>query len=1151
MAAKKLHGYECPEPQQEIHLESLRLRVDFTGKFAFYGKIKVDQATYEACIVISRGGIFISGKAESVRILDTDFFIQKASLDLFIAKRDLDEKGDTAGASTGTGTGEAATESIADEGTKANDDAHDEKVSTDDKSSNTTPKSAGKTSLDEAKRNASLSAVPAEKAASDANTTETPATTKTAAVPKKQTGWFFGCKIYGVLVLPYGPKDLDGDYKFKFVVTLTFTYSRARGAEVLVAGKARSTVSLRDICGDAIKEGGPLDAQLSDLTFMGTNSDDPDIPAEISRFPVKKGFFLCAILNRVPLLEDKDQKDGGKVLKKSTATDRAYMRIGYQKGDKIPKISIFLPPSFKVELGDRFYTGAIYLELDAKADPICKFYGELFMRADRPGGKPAKFILEISADHIGGSIGMQLDALEGIKGPLGFSDRFVVYSLKGSVAAKWATLLSTGAIDSFGLGGRFALDKDEFTCEMRLGANPTQTLVNIQAPKLDLPQLCKFIAAVMDKEIVTPDVNFFGMYDVQIYVSSGCSWFDTWYPKGFKYKGLIKLWDFQASMDAELSTSGFHCLTKIKGFELGPLKLTGALPGEQDASMEITLNPLKQSIYLSGRIEIFNLSCACFVDCQWMPNPKFVFDFELQWSAGLLIKVHAEMHERTKQNGGKDLTTGKEITAHPGGADWEIYALMEQSIIAQVKQGILSAIDSTHQAMEKGIKGAMDAVEREKEAYEKRCREAQAKLDAAYKAQQDEIDRLDLEIESAKTRLNEVKQSNEIYTANERAKCSATRAQAEKNRASRLENKAEARRRADEEKLNQERNKEWQLQEARNKRNNAKDTFFSKFGDADAAVQRALRELRDAEHEVDRLRWDADQLEHRISDEWWRIDLEAEWLAKRNAWLFARGGLLVYEGILRVANEVVDSPLFRELKEAISAAEDWLRTVGDQVQSALETAGKIAAHAFDELQKAITDEDFSFNNLMERANSFVQKAEEECRKYEEEAHERGVLLDKQKQKMLAEFNQVGLVALREAVEFARKNNIALIAAEKALAAFDALEKAAYTAIRDFVSATLDAMIDIQRVELKGIIRANKAEQETFQLRIEGQLGGKHFVFEEHWMPGKTHIFLAKVGLRAVSSITGANMDKEINLLDAEMKSDNTVINKMGDNLIKI
>ncbi|KAM0331085.1 hypothetical protein ACHAPQ_006189 [Fusarium lateritium] len=132
----------------------------------------------------------------------------------------------------------------------------------------------------------------------------------------------------------------------------------------------------------------------------------------------------------------------------------------------------------------------------------------------------------------------------------------------------------------------------------------------------------------------------------------------------------------------------------------------------------------------------------------------------------------------------------------------------------------------------------------------------------------------------------------------------------------------------------------------------ARDTFFFRFGNATTALDNALWDLRNIKRE----------LEYDISNSWWRVVHEAEWLAKRKAWAFAREWLLVYEGILRGARELVDSSLFRELNEAMEAVGRYLSTVGDQIVSAIETAGRIASHAFDELQKAIREEDFTFDN---------------------------------------------------------------------------------------------------------------------------------------------------------------------------------------------
>lgn len=254
--------------------------------------------------------------------------------------------------------------------------------------------------------------------------------------------------------------------------------------------------------------------------------------------------------------------------------------------------------------------------------------------------------------------------------------------------------------------------------------------------------------------------------------------------------------------------------------------------------------------------------------------------------------------------------------------------------------------------------------------------------------------------------------------------------------------------------------------------------------------------------------------------------------------MLALAGLETCRLVLRIAQGVIRTDLFKELRQAMEAAENYLNTIGDQIASALEAAGRIATKAFEELKQAIKDEDFSFDSIVRRANNVVEYAQQECESFEKEAAARTEVLNNERRKVELEFQQVGSVALKNAVEFARKNNIALIAAEKVLEAFSALEKAAFSAIKDFVGKVLDNVIDIQKVELKGMIIADKSKQEAFELVVNGRLGGKDFEFTERWMPGKTAIFLAKIGLHAVAKITDSNMEKEINALDDEMmKSD--------------
>ncbi|KAL9101517.1 MAG: hypothetical protein Q9163_003227 [Psora crenata] len=176
--------------------------------------------------------------------------------------------------------------------------------------------------------------------------------------------------------------------------------------------------------------------------------------------------------------------------------------------------------------------------------------------------------------------------------PVGLSDPIVLYGFKGSVKVVWALLVSTGAIDSFGMGDRLMIDKDEYLCEMQHGTNPEQTIVNTNAKQLGIPQVVSFITAVMNGQMVPVDVDVLKIKVVKIYASRGCIWLGIHYPQGLKFKGMLKLWDFEAIMNADLSIKGFRLPTKIKNFQVGPLDVKGARDEEVDAELELTLkNP--------------------------------------------------------------------------------------------------------------------------------------------------------------------------------------------------------------------------------------------------------------------------------------------------------------------------------------------------------------------------------------------------------------------------------------------------------------------------------------------------------------------------------------------------------------------------------
>ena len=282
-AAKKLYKYDVETPKQKLEFGKFRVSLS-KAQFALHGQLKIDDASFEAAIVIGSHGLFISGTAKEFKVPSSEVVIKEARLDFTISRR-------TKGVPDQRTEGSSLSEQ---EGSDTSPkDAADETSTRDSnpaaKGNSKVSQTLGANAVAEAKSNEASSVVTAKDAATTTDKTATPAAVATVA--QKEVSWYIGFRVLGIVVLPFGAKASDhpdADYKFKFEVTFSAANSPKGGWEVLVAGKARSTVSLRDII-SSIPKGSLLDSQLSDLTFIGTNADNPYIPKEFSRFPVKKG----------------------------------------------------------------------------------------------------------------------------------------------------------------------------------------------------------------------------------------------------------------------------------------------------------------------------------------------------------------------------------------------------------------------------------------------------------------------------------------------------------------------------------------------------------------------------------------------------------------------------------------------------------------------------------------------------------------------------------------------------------------------------------------------------------------------------------------------------------------------------------------------
>ncbi|KAL9564395.1 hypothetical protein ACKAV7_011586 [Fusarium commune] len=1047
--AKAVHKHEIQQPERKMEFDTMTLRIE-AGKLSVIGAMKLDGGWAKVSIWVSKEGLRVTGSM-SEWPLDNGIVVKEVKLDFVIGKR---KKGDVSDPFGGSARLEDGKELEGEDGKLKKSDgdkAKDTKDSDDKSTQPPKPRASADPGFDasakaEAKANEARAAVPAKEAAR--NTSESPVAKKEP--PPGEVTWFIGMRVYGDVVVPIGEKESsapDAEYKLRIRVTASFTYTDKGKWELLVAGKARTTVSLRDFFPDAIKKGGFFDAQLSDLTIFGTNMAEAYLPPEIFRHKITKGqlfLYFCHLRSKI----------------------------------------------------------------DPGSQPILKFFGELYMRMEEGREEPLKLTLELGVDAVTGSLGLLMEKSDGIRNPLGLGNSVKLYRLGGSISLKWPAFLSSGTIDTFGITASIGINEDRYDATLVMGPNPANTLIKFVAPRLDMGQIAGFIISALDKEFEAPKGNIISFHGVDIYSSAGITYFGVFYPMGIRFKGEVRIFEWSAAMDAELSTMGFIFKSEMKNFRLGPLVVRGAKPEDPGAVLDVELTLVRQKFRLSGMIQIFDSWVLADIHCQLMPKRIFYFNFELFWSDGLYIKVKAEM-------------ISTKTADDPKAADWRLEATIEQTIVAQVKKAITKTIDVTHEAMKRGIGAAIKAMDDAEAEYKRQCEVAQVAMDKLIKENDFKVQELQRSIAEAIANLERVKSDNARQRSAADVNYNSKISNAEKERALKLEPYNSKHQNASRN-LNQVNSEQpWRVEEARRKRDEAREQFMRVFGDAERKLQSAIDDVARANRVVDILKGEVASYEARCSSQWWRADLHAVRGILKGELAVARLALLGIEALLRGARDTLQSDAFRTLKQAMYSAAEALTSIIDGFKSRIASLQYMVDETFEELQAAVQDGNLQFDRLKQAAQNIRAMINEELARQERESQARSDKLSLELKETGVFLQSTAYLTAKKSLDFAQNNNFALIAAKKALEGFQKVDEAAYQAVRGFVNDAIDSLVDVQLIHFKGEIKANKNDQKPFTLIIGGTMGrDRRFLFALQWMPGQTAELLVELGKRAVMVITG-------------------------------
>ncbi|KAK4185850.1 hypothetical protein QBC35DRAFT_465229 [Podospora australis] len=399
-----------------------------------------------------------------------------------------------------------------------------------------------------------------------------------------------------------------------------------------------------------------LDVSLNRLALIASNHEAPLGSYKGINYPVAKGFQFCASIDSIPELE--------KLMRGSVKG--MVFRAALINGQFA--LSIILPADRTITFGANVYTGPLMIEI-AKSDLEFQLVLKALLNIKvETQPDPLKFSLGLKASLSGAAAYAQM--MTDWTNPCNIGKQVTVRGCALEFGIVYSTFFTTGMPGAIGLAGQIMIGKKEAKIAMKLSQNPKEQILAAAVKDLGVVDLVKFASQICEYDFPEPD-DFLHFNDVQLYLSTGASIAETYYPPGASLKGDMTVLGKRAKFDCTIGTM-VKIMATIEHFELGPLKVRGATGA--DPIVDIELSSSTQKVLIDGAVDLWALSAALHLEAEVYPKPKFDFWVDVSLSDWFKFKLEAKL---TGDIDFKDLSS-------LANADFAVYGLMEQHILDNI-----------------------------------------------------------------------------------------------------------------------------------------------------------------------------------------------------------------------------------------------------------------------------------------------------------------------------------------------------------------------------------------------------------------------------------------------------------------------------------
>lgn len=661
-------------------------------------------------------------------------------------------------------------------------------------------------------------------------------------------------------------------------------------------------------------KGSFLDVSLKGLALVASNKENPDGAYNKFRYPVRKGIQFCAVVDRIPQLED--------LMRGSV--QGMILCASYETGTNNLRLSVILPAERTISFGEHVYTGPIAIEFAKEGTDILLIVKALLNVKVDDQPEPLKFSLGLKAGTTGAAAYATM--LNEWVNPAKMGKEIKIKGCSLEFGIVYATFFTTGVPGAIGFAGQLTLGKKEAKMAMKLSQNPKDQVLAAAVTDLGVVDLVQFASKVCEIDFPEPPKDLLHFNKFDLYLSTGASIGEIYFPAGASLSGDMLILGKKAKFNCTVGGTGVKLMATIEHFDLGPLKVKGAT-GE-DPIVDIELSVDKQRIFIDGAVELWALSAALHLEAQVYPTPAFDFWVKVELSDWFKFKLAAQL---TGDIDLKDLST-------LANADFAVSGEVEQhileNIIGMLDKQISSMSENTdHEAAERRLQ------EKENE-YNSNLQTAQSKVDGCQRVWEQKQADVKAELERAKVQAAaHLQDLRDKANAADKAYVS-TLAAAIAHKEQVCHDASVAIREGESAVYHADHDSDDAIRQAQDELHRKRDALNASFGKAHEDVENAQQTVNVALATVEALDKDLADIDRRISEAslWDMPLLVAEKTLKATEQAIAATALEAIRLVLIAAEGVLEGPDFIAGQSAVAADEEALEKLLETEAAAVEAA---------------------------------------------------------------------------------------------------------------------------------------------------------------------------------------------------------------------